>query len=158
MIKGALNFFASITTFCLPTRPVPQCPQGLNSNACGQMFQCPAGYEFSGLVGTSPIMQWIPSGRHFERVTARWHCSEVPLATFNLQRRWLFFEFSSNSPCSWWYSCNLGSQVQLCFFCNNVWKEGTHAKTFPIFSVFTFELLVQRFTKEQLSCQFDLCP
>lgn len=67
MIKGALNFFASIITFFPPTRPVPQCPQGLNSNACGQMFQCPAGYEFSGLVGTSPIMQWIPSGRHFER-------------------------------------------------------------------------------------------
>lgn len=66
MIKGTLNFFANITTFCLATRPVPQCPQGLNSNACGQMFLCPAGYEFSGLVGTSPIMQWIPSGRSFE--------------------------------------------------------------------------------------------
>lgn len=78
MIKGTLNFFANITTFCPATRPVPQCPQGLNSNACGQMFLCPAGYEFSGLVGTSPIMQWIPSGRSFEhclplfqRVTAR---------------------------------------------------------------------------------------
>lgn len=42
-----------------------------------------------------------------------------------------------------------------------VWQcveEGTHAKTFPIFSGFTFELLVQRFTKQQLACQFNLCP
>lgn len=67
MIRGALNFFANVATFSPVTRQIPQCPLGLElRHLWRDVCSVQLGTSPVGLVGTSPLLQWTPSGVSFE--------------------------------------------------------------------------------------------